>query len=279
MKVPYEPIVEAARTYYNSPDADTFYAEIWGGEDIHIGIYARPDEPIADASRRTVERLADLLGAVPADARILDIGSGFGGAARYLARRFGCEVVALNLSERENERCEALNSAAGLDHLIDVVDGSFEDIPLADGSVDVVWSQDAILHSGQRGKVVSEVARVLKPEGRFVFTDIMASGRCGPEALAPVLARIHLDTLGSVPFYQAAGAANGLAMTGWHDLSKELPVHYARVAAELAGNREALAGRVSAAYIDRMLTGLHHWVDAGRAGCLTWGMLELRKHG
>ncbi len=279
MTTPYEPVVETARAYYNSEDADTFYAEIWGGEDIHIGIYARPDEPIADASRRTVERLADLLGAVPADDRILDIGSGFGGAARYLARRFGAEVVALNLSERENERCEALNAAAGLAHLIDVVDGSFEDIPLADGSVDVVWSQDAILHSGRRDRVVAEVSRVLKPGGRFVLTDIMASGRCGPEALAPVLARIHLDTLGSVPFYQQAGETNGLALTGWYDLSAELPVHYARVAAELDARREALASRVSAAYIDRMLAGLNHWVDAGRNGCLTWGMLEFRKRG
>ncbi len=51
--------------------------------------------------------------------------------------------------------------------------GVFEDIPEPDASVDVVWSQDAILHSDQREKVLPEVFRVLKPGGEFIFTDPM----------------------------------------------------------------------------------------------------------
>ena len=47
-----------ARDYYNSTDADNFYFHIWGGEDIHVGLYESDDEPIAEASRRTVERMA-----------------------------------------------------------------------------------------------------------------------------------------------------------------------------------------------------------------------------
>jgi sarcosine/dimethylglycine N-methyltransferase len=57
----YSAVVETARTYYNSDDADNFYFHVWGGEDIHIGIYDTPDEAIADASRRTVERMAALV--------------------------------------------------------------------------------------------------------------------------------------------------------------------------------------------------------------------------
>ena len=41
-----------AATYYDSSDADRFYAEIWGGEDIHIGLYEPADHPIATASER-----------------------------------------------------------------------------------------------------------------------------------------------------------------------------------------------------------------------------------
>ena len=50
-----------------------------------------------------------------------------------------------------------------------------------------------------------------------------------------------------------------------------------RVREELLARRESLEGRVSAAYLDRMLAGLQHWVDAGRAHKLAWGILHFRK--
>lgn len=277
MSEAYSDVVQTARDYYNSEDADNFYFHIWGGEDIHIGLYEDETEAIATASRRTVERMADELPDLSAEQRILDIGSGYGGAARYLAQRFGCKVTALNLSDKENERNRAMCATAGLSGQVDVVDGSFEDIPLADGSVDVVWSQDAILHSGKRQRVVDEVARVLKPGGHFVFTDPMESGACGRDDLEPVLARIHLDTLGSFAFYDEATAKAGLEKVAHKDMTEQLINHYTRVGQELSGQRENLSGKVSDGYIDRMLKGLENWVTAGKKGCLAWGILHYRK--
>ncbi len=277
MSQSYSDVVQTARDYYNSEDADNFYLHIWGGEDIHIGLYQSEREEIAAASRRTVVRLADRLPAIGADAQILDIGSGYGGAARYLAKRFGCKVIALNLSEKENQRNRELSTAAGLGSLINVVDGSFEAIPLEDASVDVVWSQDAILHSGRRDQVIAEVSRVLKPGGHFVFTDPMESGNCARADLEPVLARIHLETLGSPQFYEKTAKANGLELVAWEEKTPQLIRHYSRVAEELSSQRANLAGRVSESYIDRMLTGLANWVRAGEAGCLSWGFLHFRK--
>src|SRR5690606_3437208 len=119
-----------AREYYNSSEADRFYAAIWGGEDIHIGLYKSGEEPIADASRRTVEEMMDQIkDDVTAESRVLDLGAGYGGAARQLARRFGCEVVCLNLSEVQNKRNRRLSREQGLSRLIDVVDGDFENVP------------------------------------------------------------------------------------------------------------------------------------------------------
>lgn len=277
MSQSYSDVVRTARDYYNSEDADNFYLHIWGGEDIHIGLYQSEREDIAAASRRTVERLADRLPPIGADARILDIGSGYGGAARYLAQRFRCKVIALNLSEKENQRNRELSTDAGLGGLVNVVDGSFEAIPLEDASVDVVWSQDAILHSGRRDQVIAEVARVLKPGGHFVFTDPMESGNCARADLEPVLARIHLETLGSPQFYEKTAKANGLELVAWEEKTPQLIRHYSRVAEELSDQRANLAGKVSEAYIDRMLTGLSNWVRAGEAGCLAWGFLHFKK--
>ncbi len=277
MSESYSDVVQTARDYYNSEDADNFYFLIWGGEDIHIGLYQSESEAIATASRRTVEKLADLLPAMGPEARILDIGSGYGGASRYLAKRFGCKVTALNLSEKENARNREMSAEAGVGELVDVVDGSFEAIPLEDASCDAVWSQDAILHSGKREQVIAEVARVLKPGGHFVFTDPMESGHCGRDDLEPVLARIHLSTLGSPQFYEKAAKANGLEFVEWQEKTPQLIRHYSRVAEELSGQRSTLSGKVSEGYIDRMLTGLENWVKAGEKGCLAWGFLHFKK--
>lgn len=273
----YCDVVQTAREYYNSDDADNFYFHIWGGEDIHIGIYESDSEPIATASRRSVQEMANRLPALDAGSQILDIGSGYGGASRYLAERFGSRVVALNLSEKENARNREMNEAAGLASRITVVDGSFEEIPLDDGSVDAVWSQDAILHSGRRERVIAEVARVLRPGGHFLFTDPMESGACSRADLEPVLARIHLDTLGSPDFYQGAAKASGLELVEWVDMTGHLIRHYTRVGEELEAQRSSLAGHISSGYIDRMAAGLSNWVTAGKRGCLAWGILHFVK--
>lgn len=277
MSESYSEVVQTARDYYNSDDADNFYLHIWGGEDIHIGLYQSEREEIASASRRTVERLADRLKGITQDSRILDIGSGYGGAARYLAKRFGCKVVALNLSEKENERNRELCEAAGLGHLIEVVDGSFESIPLPDASVDAVWSQDAILHSEKREKVIAEVARALKPGGEFLFTDPMESGNRGRADLEPVLERIHLESLGSPEFYERTAKAKGLHFVAWEEKTPQLVRHYRRVREELQSQRARLKGKVSDDYIERMLVGLGNWVTAGEKGCLAWGFLHFKK--
>src|SRR5690606_11735343 len=96
--------VEVAERYYDSNDADSFYAEIWGGEDIHIGLYDPPTRSVRAASQATVDKLADTLRNVSTETRVLDIGAGYGGTARSLARRFGCHVTCLNLSETQNAR-------------------------------------------------------------------------------------------------------------------------------------------------------------------------------
>ncbi|MFW6093938.1 MAG: SAM-dependent methyltransferase [Pseudomonadota bacterium] len=273
----YSEVVETARDYYNSEDADNFYFHIWGGEDIHVGLYESADQPIADASRRTVERMASLVPWLGPDHRVLDLGAGYGGAARYLAKTYGCRVTALNLSERENERDREMNREQGLDHLVDVVDASFESVPAEDGSFDLVWSQDAFLHSGERERVIGEVARVLRPGGELVFTDPMQADDCPEGVLQPVLDRIHLDSLGSIGFYREAAAKHGLEEVQVLEMTENLVSHYSRVREELIKSGDSLKGKVSADYVERMKTGLGHWVDSGSKGYLRWGILHFRK--
>lgn len=269
--------IETAREYYNSHDADNFYHIIWGGEDIHVGLYENDDEPIFDASRRTVESLASRLSGLGPKTRVLDIGAGYGGAARYLAKKYGCPVVALNLSEVENERDRQMNKEQGLDHLVEVVDGAFEDLPFEDNAFDVIWSQDAILHSADRERVLREAVRVLKPGGEFVFTDPMQSDTCDVSRLQPILDRIHLPSLGSPGFYRETAAKLGLQEVSYDDHSHQLPRHYGRVLRELETREHELDGVVSKEYVERMKKGLRHWVEGGKRGDLAWGIFHFKK--
>ena len=277
MSANYSEVVETARQYYNSADADNFYYHVWGGEDIHIGLYESAQDSIAEASHRTVRRMAGELAGLGPDSRVIDLGSGYGGSARHLAKSSGCHVTALNLSETENARNRAITREQGLQDHIEVIDGSFEHIPAVDGSFDIAWSQDAILHSGHRQQVIDEVARVLKPGGELIFTDPMQSDDCPDGVLQPVLDRIHLDSLGSFGFYREAAARAGLETVATIDLTPQLVNHYSRVRTVLTAERDKLAGKVSDEYIERMLKGLGYWVEAGQRGYLAWGILHFRK--
>ncbi len=275
--VQYSETVETARDYYNSSDADHFYATVWGGEDIHIGIYQSETESIFDASRRTVGQIVSLIPEIDAKSRVLDIGSGYGGAARHLASTYNCRVTCLNLSESQNRRNQDLNRAQGLQMLINVVDGSFEEITLPSDSIDVVWSQDAILHSGNRERVLSEVGRVLDKDGHFIFTDIMQADTCSPDAMQPILDRINLDSLGSLEAYRKFAAHVRLEEVEWVDLSEHLSTHYARVLQEVQANYDSLRQVCSEDYLEKALVGLQHWIDGGKSGDLIWGILHFAK--
>jgi sarcosine/dimethylglycine N-methyltransferase len=207
----------------------------------------------------------------------LDIGSGFGGAARYLASTHGCSVVALNLSEVENSRHREMNKEEGLDRLIEVVDGSFEDIPYPDGSFDAVWSQDAILHSGDRVRVLEEVVRVLKAGGDLVFTDPMQADDCPAGVLKPILERIHLETLASPEFYLKTAERLGMERVSFEDLTSQLINHYSRVLQETERREGQLREVVHPDYIQRMKPGLQRWIDGGERGYLVWGIFQFRK--
>jgi sarcosine/dimethylglycine N-methyltransferase len=268
-------VAAVAEAYYDSTDADQFYFNIWGGEDIHIGLYDDTDV-IAEASHKTVARMAAQL-SITESTKVLDIGAGYGGAARHLARAFGCTVHCLNLSRTQNATNEQLNREQGLDHLVKVIHGSFEDIPEPDGSFDVVWSQDAILHSGNRKLVLSEVDRVLKPGGDFVFTDPMQADDCPEGVLQPVYDRIHLESLGSFAFYRDALRELGFEEKAVLDLTPQLGRHYGRVAEELERNYDEMAAKSSRDYLDRMLVGLGNWVSAQRKGYLAWGIMHFTK--
>ena len=266
-----------AADYYNSRDADQFYELVWGGQDIHIGLYEANDEDIAIASERTVETLLKLATPLPEGGVVVDLGSGYGGASRRLSRLSSRPVHAVNISSVENQRHQRLNQDIGCDNQITVHDASFEDVPLEDESADLIWSQDAILHAGDRAKVLAEVSRLLKPGGCFVFTDPMAADGIAMDRLQAILDRIHLPDLASPDRYLSWGQSVGLTREIWDERTSMLIRHYSRVREETKRRRVELEQSISSDYLNRMEIGLGHWVEGGEQGHLSWGLMRFRK--
>jgi len=114
------------------------------------------------------------MGRIQAEDYVLDIGAGLGGCARFLVSEAGCRVDCLEMSTDYCAGAILLNRLTGLEEQINVHHGSALDLPHSDDSFDVVWMQNVGMNIADKLKLYGEIARVLKPGGRFVFQEVAA---------------------------------------------------------------------------------------------------------
>jgi len=111
--------------------------------------------------------------------RILDIGSGIGGPARYFAQRFGCRVSGIDLTP---EFCEVARHLTALLGLTDRVAFQVADalaLPFADASFDGAYSMNVSMNIADKDTFYREIQRVLKPDAPVVLSEI-AKGAGAP---------------------------------------------------------------------------------------------------
>ena len=158
--------VDLYNTYYDKFAADAqaaVRAETYG-EDIGQSSWMTADE---------LRHFIDLL-EIDDSKNVLEVGSGSGGPALFLAKETGCRLTGVDVNEFGTKNANELTKERGLSERAEfkLIDAS-KPLPIDDGTFDVVFSNDVMCHVPERQNVLKEWHRVLKPGGQILFTDAL----------------------------------------------------------------------------------------------------------
>lgn len=129
---------------------------------------------------RLTERLGEVLELKRA-VRVLDVASGKGESAIFLAQRFGCEVVGIDFGRSNVEEATERARMAGVSELTTFRQGDAESIEFGAGSFDAVICECAFCTFPDKRVAAGEFARVLRPGGRVGLSDLTRSGPLPPQ--------------------------------------------------------------------------------------------------
>jgi SAM-dependent methyltransferase len=150
---------------------------------------------------------------------VLDLGCGLGGASRYLAAECGCRVAGVDLTPNFVEAARILTARCGLADRIEIRQANALAMPFQDCTFDHVWSYAVTMNIADKEGLGREVARVLKPGGRFSCNEIAQGSGGAPVFPLPWATDETSSFLASPAVTRAALEAGGLSVIEQVDLT------------------------------------------------------------
>jgi SAM-dependent methyltransferase len=162
-------------------------ADHWGKGDVYALIVAALNKASKPLAGLTIEdlapvdhfhargfpatvELADRLPIRPGQ-RILDIGCGLGGPARYIAQRFQCHVTGLDITQPFVEAANKLTTLLRMESQVSIEHGDGQRLPYPDRHFDGAYTQHVTMNVADRPKFFAEAHRVLKPGAFLALTE------------------------------------------------------------------------------------------------------------
>ena len=190
-----------------------------------------PMDEFHTRGRAATVDLARLL-ALTGKERVIDVGCGIGGPSRYLAHTFGCRVTGIDLTPEFVQAATMLAEMTGLKDRVDYKEANALALPFPDESFDIAWSQNAVMNIEDRDRLYAEIRRVLKPGGRYAFSDIVAGENAPPLFPVPWASDPATSFLLSADATKSALARAGFRIAVFED----------QTADAIAGSRNRYAG-------------------------------------
>ncbi len=150
---------------------------------------------------------------------VVDFCAGIGGPARYIAHRYGADVIGIELTPARVAGANELTRRVGLQDKVRVIEGDVMQVPLPDASADAVISQEALLHVPDNLKALREAHRILKPGGRIAFSTWIAPRPLSEPDRDLMWRGMAMASLHSLDGYRAMLREAGFTVTSAEDLT------------------------------------------------------------
>jgi cyclopropane fatty-acyl-phospholipid synthase-like methyltransferase len=142
------------------------------GDNLHFGYWDTPDSEVGldEAADRLTDLMTEKL-KVNAQSRVLDIGCGVGGPGVRIARLTGARVTGISVSHKQITLANSYAESAGLAERVTFQRANAMELPFPAQSFDAAIALESIIHMPDRGQVLRQISRTLRPGGRLVLTD------------------------------------------------------------------------------------------------------------
>jgi SAM-dependent methyltransferase len=151
--------------------------------------------------------------------RILDIGSGIGGPARWFAAKFAVQVTGVDLTPEFCAAAEVLNAATSLTGHVTILQGSALALPVPDGAFDAAYSQNVIMNIADKRQFYREAFRALRPGGRLALSNLCAGPAGEPYFPVPWATTRETSFLATPESMRADLTAAGFEIADFRDIT------------------------------------------------------------
>ena len=173
------------------------------------------------------QEIAAMLQVAPAD-HVLDIGSGIGGPARYIAQRFACRVTGIDLTAEFCEVARHLTQLLGLTSRVDFELGDALAMPFADAAFDGAYSMNVSMNIADKTALYGEIRRVLKPGGWLLLSELALGPGAPLDYPTPWAASASTSFLSTPEETRRGLAAAGFEVVHWRETAGEFKAYGAR---------------------------------------------------